>query len=632
MYINYLQSLEEVTNYDYIIISDDIIFFDELCSKKNTLLLLYPNYLHPYLNKLPKNISIKNFPLSILNNNFDYRFKSHKEAVILATKSKKFSKIFNWFSSKILDLLIDKERSELIKKNFISNLAQKYFFYKSLEQKIKEKKVNLSFFLKDKEMLLFHEYLKKIDKKKSLKKIQFCKKLNHRQILFYLKRFSQILFYPLYAIVNSNKNIFKTFNFNKIDNFIRLYNASFGLAEYPGQSEEWIIDKKNFKKNNTVFVLEDKLSENKLKILNKKKLKYLNANIFKPIHSLNLKSLVITLMKYQSIFALYSFVYLFSDIINKRLIFNFLYNCLIWDNFSSNIKKKKYITQNDMGLSHYVRNYFLNKNETKIFLYKHSFSENVFFENINSYSHSVFAYNRHDFEFQMSWLGVEMSKSNKSNSPNIVVSGPVWGSDYFRRRKNKEIKRTIVAFTSTLSQHGVNTINEHYLFLKFLSEVLNNHKEYRIVLKTKTEIQHYNIIPKLSNILKSMLKTKRLKIIKKNVMPRILIDQSELIISMPFTTPCFEALYLKKKCFFANISGNYKKSILKRITKKFVALNHNESIKFFKFYMSNNLKVKKTVYRNAKIIFKESLKYDPINYIKEKIYEKDSLSKNAKSY
>jgi hypothetical protein len=61
----------------------------------------------------------------------------------------------------------------LIKKNFISNLVQKYFFYKSLEQKIEEKKVNLSFYLKDKEMLLFHKYLKKVNKKKVLKKIQF---------------------------------------------------------------------------------------------------------------------------------------------------------------------------------------------------------------------------------------------------------------------------------------------------------------------------------------------------------------------------------------------------------------------------------------------------------------------------
>jgi polysaccharide biosynthesis PFTS motif protein len=631
MNIDYLTNFQEITIYDYVIISDDIIFLEELKTKKNTLFLLYPNYSFPYLKKLSKNITIKNFPLSILNNNFDYRFKSHKEAVIFASKCKKFSRIFNWFSSKIVDLLIDKERGELIKKNFISNLAQKYFFYKSLEQKIEEKKVNLSFYLKDKEMLLFHKYLKKIDKKKVLKKTQFSKNINHKQILFYLKRFTQIFFYPLYAIVNSNKNIFKKFNFNKIDNFIRLYNASFGLAEYPGQSEEWIIDKKNFKKNNTVFVLEDKLSENKIKILRKKKLKYLNANIFKPIHYLNLKSLVITLLKYQPIFTLYSFIYLFSDIINKRLIFNFLYNCLIWDNFSSNVKKKKYITQNDMGLSHYVRNYFLNKNETKIFLYKHSFSENVFFKNINSYSHSVFAYNRHDFEFQMSWLGVKMSKSNKSNSPNIIVSGPVWGSDYFKRRENKEIKKTIVAFTSTLSQHGVNAINEHYFFFKFLSEILNNYKACRIVLKTKTEIQDYFVIPKLSNILKSMLKTKRLKIIKKNVMPRILIDQSELIISMPFTTPCFEALFLKKKCFFANISGNYKQSILKRITKKFVALNHNESIKFFKFYMSNNLIVKKTILKNAKIIFRGSLKYDPINFIKEMIYKKDNFSGNLKS-
>ena len=42
MYINYLQSLEEITNYDRVIISDDIIFHKELNTKKKTLFLLYP--------------------------------------------------------------------------------------------------------------------------------------------------------------------------------------------------------------------------------------------------------------------------------------------------------------------------------------------------------------------------------------------------------------------------------------------------------------------------------------------------------------------------------------------------------------------------------------------------------------
>ena len=40
MYINYLQSLEEITNYDRVIISDDIIFHKELNTKKKNSILI----------------------------------------------------------------------------------------------------------------------------------------------------------------------------------------------------------------------------------------------------------------------------------------------------------------------------------------------------------------------------------------------------------------------------------------------------------------------------------------------------------------------------------------------------------------------------------------------------------------
>ena len=183
-------------------------------------------------------------------------------------------------------------------------------------------------------------------------------------------------------------------------------------------------------------------------------------------------------------------------------------------------------------------------------------------------------------------------------------------------------KDNVLALTSTFSAHGVNGYNEHFLFFQYLGDLLRLNKKLKIILKLKSDIARYYQYPDYKNILKKLESSKRLFIVKKNIMARKLINETEMTISMPFTTPCFEALYLKKKSFFIDISGNYSKSLISVKTNNFISCNYKESIKLFDFYHSNSDRnIKNTIVNNSNYVFGKTMNHDPVNYIKKKIYE-----------
>ena len=51
-------------------------------------------------------------------------------------------------------------------------------------------------------------------------------------------------------------------------------------------------------------------------------------------------------------------------------------------------------------------------------------------------------------------------------------------------------------------------------------------------------------------------------LVERYTSPRSIINDSDLVVSMTFATPGFEALYLKKKSFFVDTNSNYKNSLI----------------------------------------------------------------------
>jgi polysaccharide biosynthesis PFTS motif protein len=621
MDITFLKEFEELSGYEIVYISDNIQNLDFISSSKKTLLLIYPNIEKIPKKCLKKNIHIKNLALSIFNKNYTFRWKSHSDAIKFVENNYKSIKFINTLVNKVIKKIILDKKSDLLIKNYLCGIFEQYFFYKNINLVFKKYNTAVFNLLSNEEIKNTHNYLKSDFKRYYSKDIFIFNKIKYNHLEKWYKLI-QLILYPFFSIVRA-KTFFNNNN-TKIKNCIRQYVSSFGVNDYPALSEDWIIDKKFFNIENTAFVLEDKLSLYKMNILKKKNYNYINANINYPIHYLGLKNLNNIILKYIPLFFINSLFFLFLDISNRKLIFTILVNALIWENFIITFRKQKYITQNNFSLSHFVRNYFLNNTKSKVFLYKHSFSENVFSQNYKLYCHSIFAYNCHDYEFQMSKIGVQMSISNRSAAKKIYISGPVWGSSLFDQKNNKDFpkKNHILALTSSFSPHGVNGHNEHFLYFKYLNDLLNFNKKLKIILKLKSDLAWYYKYSDYKNILKKLESSKRFFIIKENIMARKLINETETIISMPFTTPCFESLYLKKKCFFIDISGNYTKSLISVKTDKFISHDYKSSINLFNFYQNNSDRnIKNIIDDNFNYIFGKTMSRDPISYIKKKIYE-----------
>lgn len=620
MDIAYLKEFEELAEYEIIYITDNVKNLDFIFNNQKTLLLIYPN-----IEKIPKflkkNIHIKNLALSIFNKDYSFRWKSHSDALKFVENNFKSIKFINPLVSKVIKKIILDKKSDLLIKNYLCGIFEKYFFYKNINLVFKKYNTNVFNLLSNEEVKNTHNYLKSDFKRYYLDDIFIFYKIKHNRLEKCYK-FLQLILYPFFSILRA-KTFFKNKNI-KIKNCIRQYISSFGVNNYPALSEDWIIDGKSFSRENTAFILEDKLSLYKMNILKKKKYNYVNANINYPIHYLNLKNLNNITFKYIPLFFINSLFFLFLDVSNRKLLFTFLVNALIWENFIITFRNQKYITQHNFGLSHFVRNYFLNNTKSKVFLYKHSFSENVFSQNYKLYCHSIFTYNCHDYEFQMSKIGTQMSISNRSAAKKFYISGPIWSSSLFDQKNNKDCpkKNHILALTSSFSPHGVNGYNEHFLYFKYLSDLLRLNAKLKIILKTKSELAWHYKYPECKNILKKLESSKRFFFAKTNTMARKLINETEMTISMPFSTPCFEALYLKKKSFFIDISGNYSKSLIGVKTDNFISCDYKNSINLFNFYQSkNDRNIKNTIDNNFNYVFGKTMNRDPISYIKKKIYE-----------
>ena len=617
MNIYYLEDFSDLKKYENIILTDNLCLRSLNNNSKKTLILLYPNQ-KDLQNNVSKNIEVKNLPLSIFNKDYSFRWKSHRQSKELIESHYEKMNLVSRTPGRLINFLANDKRIGFYFKNFFCNQIEKVIFYNNIATYLKKINRNIEVQISDPELSFIYSYLRKSQLFTSEVKFFFIKKNN---FLKSLKNFFILLLYPLYSLlqvkISSNKKL------KKINLCIRHNWAGFGINEFPKISEDWILDDNIFTKENSLFVIEDEINDLKLEILKKKKYNYLNANYKKPIHFLNFSKFFFIIFKYIPIFFTGAFIFSFSNIVNKKILFDFLINYFIWSNFSKDFKNIRYLAVHNFQGSHMIRNIFLNKSNSKSFLYKHSFSENVFDKTYKKYCHSIFAYNFYDYEFQMSDIGVSMSKYNNSQSSFFLISGPVWSSSMFNNYTIENMdkrKKNIGVFNTSFSPHGVNSFDGHYSFFKFIELILNNN-DVIIYYKGKYDYRLFENNDKIGPLVKKLLKAKNFFFMDALTSSRALINSSDLVISMAFATPGFEALYLRKNSFFVDMSENYQNSLIDAKTEKFVSHGIKDSLKLFKFYISNSNEAKNYINKNALSIYGDSLKTDPVNYIKSKICE-----------
>lgn len=617
MKIYYLEDFSDLKKYENIILTDNLCLRSLNNNSKKTLILLYPNQ-KDLQNNVSKNIEVKNLPLSIFNKDYSFRWKSHRQSKELIESHYEKMNLVSRTPGRLINFLANDKRIGFYFKNFFCNQIEKVIFYNNIATYLKKINRNIEVQISDPELSFIYSYLRKSQLFTSEVKFFFIKKNN---FLKSLKNFFILLLYPLYSLlqvkISSNKKL------KKINLCIRHSWSGFGINEFPKISEDWILDNATFNKENISFVIEQDISDLTLDILKKKKYNYINANYKKPIHFLNLSNFFFIIFKYCPIFFVSSLVFSFSNIISKKILFDFLINYFIWSNFSKNFKNIKYLAFHNFEGSHIIRNIFLNKNNSRSFLYKHTFSENVFDKKYKKYCNSIFAYNFYDFEFHMSNIGVCMSKSNNSKSNFFLISGPVWSSSMFKNYTIKTIdktKKNIGVFNTSFSPHGVNSFEAHYNFFQFIELVLNNN-DLNIYFKGKYDYRLFENNDKINSLVQKLLETKKFFLVENLTSARALINSSDIIVSMAFATPGFEALYLRKNSFFVDLSENYRNSLIDIKTEKFVAHGIKDSLELFNFYNNESQESKNYINKNALSIYGNCLKTDPVNYIKSRICE-----------
>jgi polysaccharide biosynthesis PFTS motif protein len=224
----------------------------------------------------------------------------------------------------------------------------------------------------------------------------------------------------------------------------------------------------------------------------------------------------------------------------------------------------------------------------------------------------------------MSKISTQINISRLSSKKKInLVSGPIWSSQKFENMKlNFPPKKKIISFfASSYAHSGMNMFEDHYKIFEFFNKISLIPKVL-IVFKGKGDFSNYCKDERIYKIYLKLKKENKILIMKKHYAARYIINASDIIISMPFSTPSFEALYLKKPCFFLDINNNYKNSFIDLKTKNFVAHNFSDGEKILKNLLKNKNFCKKSINYNFDQIFgNENLRaQDPIDFIKKKIF------------
>ena len=128
------------------------------------------------------------------------------------------------------------------------------------------------------------------------------------------------------------------------------------------------------------------------------------------------------------------------------------------------------------------------------------------------------------------------------------------------------IKNSSVGLNTSFSPDGVNGFYDHYLYLKFLKSLIDKY-DVNILFKGKYNYDLYLKNNFTNKIFEKLVDSNNFILVERYTSARSVINDSELIVSMTFATPGFEALYLRKKSFFVDVNSNYKNSLIDQIQK-----------------------------------------------------------------
>ena len=294
---------------------------------------------------------------------------------------------------------------------------------------------------------------------------------------------------------------------------------------------------------------------------------YRNKEIYKNVSKKDLTELLFITKNIFNVFLKRGFLiepFLLSEY--PRVIYFFLQ----WNKFVNSFYFDLSVSYNDYGLSDLIRNGIFLKNNISCWAYVHSFSQNYVYTKspfLIDPSKAFVSFSKRYYFLKEQLLHYNLSRIKCNDN---VLIGPLFRNykSTLKLRKNYRDKFIISIFTSSTSNNAFNSISAHKKFFNHLFKLMGElDDKYIFLIKIKNKKFRYKDFDYIfkSNLYKKLKKNKRILIIDPNQPSSKIINSSNFVISMAFTSPTFEALSVNIPAIFFDpqkvASNNYFKKI-----------------------------------------------------------------------
>jgi len=608
-----LTSLNELKNFDKIILSDDKIDSNSIIKNtrnKNAKILILFTGDHftknmDLIKKKTENVTYNLFSWSLFSNRHSEMW--HSDKISMQNCKFAYQKILkkNKLLIKFIKKIYSSEKIELTFEKAIALHLKDYYDKIKIYELLKDYNKNIIPILDKKN----YNYINKLTKESNFENI---KSDFHEKVLFYKNVINVNFFYnififiiyPFIAVFSIRKFIIK-----KIDKRIglRIYKHGIGFDdnEFP---LDWIIDNNQLTKQNSLFVFEDQPNSNHLKGLKKKEYNFHFCTNRIPLQKCSLKFFFEILFFYiPIIFFIFPIICITNRYIREEAVIAWI-KFFSWKNFISIFTIDSYLSYHNYNSDHVYRNILLQKNNCLTIMYKHSHSALVYdYKNTNKYAYVDFMNSYYDIEYHWSKCGIEMSKINETKSKQLLLSGPIWSSSQFFNKSfttniNKK-KNSITFFTSGfLGFFATNSLEAHEEFLFLVLEIIKNYPNINIIFKPKHNASLYKNYKSTKDLIKNLSSYERFKIISGDTFSSKLSQQSDVVISMPFASSGFEAMCLGVKSFYVDSMNAYKNSYYDNF-ENLISHSNKQALDNLEHWMKID---QKNVISKYKDIFKDS--------------------------
>ncbi|MBI5134690.1 polysaccharide biosynthesis PFTS motif protein [Candidatus Uhrbacteria bacterium] len=254
-----------------------------------------------------------------------------------------------------------------------------------------------------------------------------------------------------------------------------------------------------------------------------------------------------------------------------------LYHYFLWQDIAQEIQIKHFITHSDFGINHIPRNIALSQAGISTWYYTDSMyiGGNLLGTVPDCrMRHPYWTYLSYDHFVTWDDFIAEFYAQHPSQLKSVHVVGCLWSANiqeknnsgaslpkiaYFRDQKYF----VITAFDSTYAPHGTPSYREGFAFAQHLLQLVKSYPEVAVIIKEKKSRGSEKTFDpvlgkKLLECYERLSAHPRITVYPSSVDGAQLISTSDLVLSIAFTSPTFEALSVNRPAIWHDPMGYYR--------------------------------------------------------------------------